>query len=746
MIRRGLASLCALALLPGFAALAQEVPEIRILPPPSGEVQPTPAPETPAEAPVPAPRDATGPAAAPLARQRFLTLRPLAELPRRVAMGASLPEPGVVRLTGEVAESEFALWLPEGMALPETLALSLRTSIDVLPDTAVLQVRVNGAEPVDLPLGNFAGFGALEVPAPNLAAGMNRIGIALSQPHRIYCGPDASFQVWTEIELARSGIEYPVDALEADAATFSLAAGNRIAAGHPLTLLADQDADPATIRDLATALGGQMQGQGRVAIRSFYAQGSGGGASVALIPSEESRISYRRDGTGAPVLQVETAGGALPDLTSLLLPEALPQPRPVPVLVPGKVQDLGDLGADDIVANTHYFRRDIAFRLPPDWLLLANQKAQIGLRYGFAADLPKGAMLLVKVNDETVRLLPLDREGGRLLEPLAIRFGTRLLHPGLNNLSFEMMVPGDPPDAACAPRRTDMLVVTRDTTIEVPTSPAMRLQGIGVPLSGLTAAGIKVGPGATEPGRMALVAAELAAGLTPPETPDDRVRLRLTDIAGLSQSGDGVPARVVQDALLPASAPTEAPTEAAPAAPGPRFRLSEDSPPPEATPAIAEATPEDGGGIGGWFAHQRERIRDAAFMSSGEALGDWLAGRKGDALLMPGPADEPQALQLILGPGADMDRIGDTLNALRDAWLGEGKAVLIANDGTWQVWSSARLPRMEGAVTPLNLLPVLGNYASWSPFLFTAGLLVFGLISVIPALIIVVVFRKRRIR
>ena len=46
----------------------------------------------------------------------------------------------------------------------------------------------------------------------------------------------------------------------------------------------------------------------------------------------------------------------------------------------------------------------------------------------------------------------------------------------------------------------------------------------------------------------------------------------------------------------------------------------------------------------------------------------------------------------------------------------------------------------------MNLLPILGNYASWSPFLFACALLGLGLISVLPALAIVIVYRKRRLR
>ncbi|WP_134680602.1 cellulose biosynthesis cyclic di-GMP-binding regulatory protein BcsB [Paracoccus ravus] len=726
------------------AASAQDVPEIRIAPPETSETEPEPEPEPRPETtatPVPAERDATEAVTEPQERRSFAPLRPSAPVPPRVVMGAGLSEPGILRLTGEVAASSFDLWLPEDLPLPRELVLTTRASINVLPDNAALRVTVNDAPPAELPVSHFEGFQPLRLPAPGLVPGMNRIGIALDQPHRIFCGPDASFDVWTEFDLARSGAEYPAATLPLDAQAFSRAVGDQIAAGRPLALLADPAADPASLRALATTLGAAMQGLGRIEIRSFYAPGSDG-ASVALVPSGQSRASLRRDARGAAVLVVEVADGVLPDLKGMILAEAMPASPPVPSLSPGRETSLAELGAPDVIGNTRYYRHDLRFRLPSDWLLLANQKAQMRLVYGFADDLPKGAMLLVKINDETIRLLPLDSEGGRIVDPLAIPFAARLLHPGVNRLSFEMMVPGDPADSACGPRRTDMLVITGDTTLEVPTSPAMSLSGLSGPLLGLTADGISVSPEAAEQDSLQRFATELAARFAGTGDADDQVSLSVTDVTGLSRSESGIPPRILQDALLPPAAASAA--SIAPGADSPGFRLSEDA------PQTDPAKPEPGKGgemsIANWVSRQAARLRQAAFMSSDGDLATWLAARKGDALLISADPSEPGALRLVLGPQARAEAIGSALISMRDDWLGEGRVALLSNDGTRQVWAEAGLPRMREAVTPLNMLPVLGNYASWSPLLFTAGIMAFALISVIPALLIVIIFRSRRIR
>ncbi|WP_180267223.1 hypothetical protein, partial [Salmonella enterica] len=72
----------------------------------------------------------------------------------------------------------------------------------------MMQVTVNDAAPVNVvALDSFSGFEQVDVPVQGLKSGENRIGISLRQTHRIFCGPDASFGVWTEIDLTRSGAE-----------------------------------------------------------------------------------------------------------------------------------------------------------------------------------------------------------------------------------------------------------------------------------------------------------------------------------------------------------------------------------------------------------------------------------------------------------------------------------------------------------------------------------------------------------
>lgn len=728
-----------LVLLLSTAAIAQDI----VLPAPSDETAADTAakPAAPAVEVTPAIRDGAAHEAAETAAKpelaRVSGLAPVSDLPDQIGMGASLPQPGILRLTGEVAAITLALELPADAAPPQGLRLDMRSAINILPDTALMQVTVNDAAPVNLPLRNFGDFQPVDLPAASLKPGTNRIAIALRQPHRVFCGPDASFAVWTELNLVRSGAVL-ADTAAPSAQDFGRALQQQARAGLPLTVLAPQGTDPSVLRQLTDALAGAMQKQTDIQIRDPYDIAPRPGASVLLVQAGAPQLGYRLNGRGAPVMTVAYRDATLPDMAEALQALApLESQAGVGLLSPDRRITLAQLGQGDIVGNTHYFRQDIPFRLPDDWLLLANQRARLDLHYGYADTLPQGAILLVKVNDQTVRLLPLDRDGGKLLAPLPIGFAARLLHAGLNRLSFEMMVPGNPPDIACPPRQTEMLVIARDSSLMVPRSPAMRLPGLGKMLSGLSAPSVKADPQAADPARMQRAAAQLAARLGPAAQPDPAASLLVTDFSTLPDALADVSLRALQEALFP-----EQPPVATPAQPAATFRLSEAAP---ATPE-ADVRPARSWSPLAWVEGVGARIGQAAFLDSDESLSEWLGGRRGDALLVALDRSQPQALGLVLGPDAQIRGIGQALAALRSSGQGHGSAALLSNDGSWQLWSPVAVPRLHEPVTAMNLLPILGNYASWSPFLFACALLGLGLISVLPALAIVIVYRKRRLR
>lgn len=674
-------------------------------------------------------------------------------LPREVRVGASLPSPGILRLTGETARVPMRLILPAGAALPDRLVLTLQSSVNLLPETARLRLSVNGGTPAELLLQNLRGFGAVEVPVTGLVAGENLLEIQVIQPHRIFCGPDASFGVWTEIDLLNSGAPLGATALEAGAEGFAMALQAQALRGAAIDVLAASDTPPAVLRAVTALLADTLGGSAPVAVRSFYLARPSAAAAVAVIQSDAPRVSFRRGASGTLVMQVEYTADAVPNLTGLLPSMPAMAPAALPVLTAGQETRFADLGQGDIIGNTHYFRADLPFRLADDWLLLANQKGAMQLRYGFADGLPRGGILLVKVNGTTVRLLPLDRDGGKVLPPLDIGFPTNLLRPGPNALSFEMIVPGDPPDAACAPRRSDMLAILGDSTLLVPPSPRMQEAGARVALRNLSRDGIATLPGAADAARADAAAVVLSALLAPVPNGDGGSRLTvigLQDGAQVPLAPLGITSAQLRGALFAAPVPVAMADAAAPVRTTPAFRLSEEeeaAPAPAAQPGVLQRL---WSGLGdqlterGWVARQYRRLMAAALPGSDQSLPDWLDTRAGTAralLLQPDPA-APGDLWLVLAPDADPVQVANATAGLRSAGLARGEVALLAADGSWQMWSSGRMPALLEPLGPDNLRAVIGNYASWSTYAFSLVLLVLALVSTLPVLLYVVLTRR----
>lgn len=797
------------------AGSAQDAPEIDLglgqnpaPPAPVAVEPPTPAvqpqPEPPAAAPVPAQPDqqsiqlqpsppeaapeSGAPASAPEmggtpnviqrdkgvasegadAKWRLPLLPATNNIPQVVRVGESYSEPGVLRLTGELVSSTLRVITPTTVPSPKEIVLTLQTSVNVLNDSATMLVQVNDAAPVELPLTPRLSFTEMVVPTDALVPGENRVTLTLRQPHRIFCGPDATFAVFTEIDLKRSGIDVAAAAVGANAEGFMLAVSSVLGSGRDLRLIAPENADPRVVRHVADQMAAGLGYATNIEVGSPYDLVERRHAVVAVIPGNVTQASFRRGRDGAVVLQVEYAPDEFPDLTEIVAQFPKVAVQASPMLALGREVPLSELGMVDTTGNTNYFLYERDFTLPTTWLLLADQKAELTLHYGFAAGLPQGSILLVKVNETTVQMLPLDREeGGKLMPLLTIPFNANLLHAGHNAVSFEMIVPGLPADEVCVPRRSAMLALKADSTLHVPPSPAMMIPGLNIQLLGLKGTSIVAPENANDKKMLDQAALRLAASYGTAVRGSDNVRvsvLGLNDLSMLPLGNLDVTVRNLQSALFPTAPAPAAVAVASAAQPvsegagndvtAPAEPLLTDDPllTPDALEARADAPgvfDRFGDWVGLQFSSQGVVARkvsgfiERGYTGSSQTFGNWLEGQTGQALLVRPDRDVRGDLYLLLGRGAEPAEIGRQLASLRDSGLGRGEAALLQEDGTWQIWSPVRLPLLIDDLRWDNLLVVIGNYASWSPLLFSLSLMILALISAIPALLYVLLSRRR---
>ena len=666
-------------------------------------------------------------------------------------IGAGMTQPGILRLSGEIAEAQMTVTLPEDTPTDLTLTVALRSSVNNLPEKSNIIVMVNDVQAGTIPLDSIGPFVEHKMAVTGLIAGANRIRLIARQSHRIFCGPEASFGIWTEIDLGKSGI--PVSPLLLPLAPSGLMAAlqAQTAGGGAIEVLADADTDRRLIRMVARQLSDSLGYVPRLTVVPFYApqMDQTAKARIAIMKAAQPQVSIRRGAGDATVLQIEYAGDAVPDL-SLFLPVQQTAVE-IPPLTPGVKATLASLGAPQIIGNTHYFRRDVSFVLPDDWLLLASQKAVFEINYGFSEGLPEGGLLLIKVNGQTVRLLPLDREGGKILPPLRISFRANRLHAGLNTLTFEMAVPGDPAVMPCAGRDTDMLAVLGDSTLFVPASPKMHQSDMARSLAGLDGFDVTIHSTAAGAAQWQAASLDFEMQFRPLVRGPHRPSLHIVgmDDVGLIPLGKtGLTRRDLQTALDPLPLPDLIQVEL-PKPEAPTFRLS-------AEELGAEAAGVDTGQAhsflgklastftpGGWAAVRADAAFRAAVPGS-VSLRSWLGRHQGQAILLQLDPDTPDDLWLLTGPDMTLTDLAPKLDAFRrDAsHATPAQAAVLGRDGKWVTWSQNRAPRMLESLSFGNLRTALGNYASWSPLLFTSLSLLFALLSVFPAIVFVLVTRR----
>lgn len=676
-------------------------------------------------------RDGTAPDDVAVSTDVLVPLRPVTV---RAGTQAS------TRLNGEAAFAQFILFLPQDAAGAE-LQVAHRTGIDALPERSSLQVVVNDVEIGAVRPDNFSDFGRDTLPVPDgvLQAGRNIVEIRVRQSHRVACGPDASFALWTDIDTPNSGVLMPADSFGADPVGFLAAVAAQVARGQAITVRRpDPDAsllDAAPfIGQVVAALGGTppeiesapywVQAPARPELARLTALPQGAGLA---------QPQFLRGGDGAIVLLVERDSDYAAISASLM---DMVQPSAVShlaLLTPGREQTLAELGAPRLTGQGRYILMPVDFALPWNWALLASQKAQLVLDYRFAPNLPEGALLLVKVNGTTVRMLPLDRAGGERLPSLPIAFGANLLRAGANRLEFEALIPGDPPHMACPPMEGPVLEISDSSRLFVPQSPSMLLPSIDMSLAMLAAENIVATPRATEqlaPG----VVPQIASALIQPQSgigarsPHVRLTVATTsDLPRLYEALGGGALRALNDALSLSIIRPVAVT-----APATAWDMVNRAPGLFSLPRVDAVTE--------WPAQLRE-TGAALLFGDTAGLDDWLRGQEALAALVQPDPHQPEHIWLVFAPHATPSTIIQSLAASRDAPKGQ-VALFIEGEG-WRSWTNPQRPLiLQEPISASNLRAVLGNYATLSPWLFLGVALSLATLSAGIALMILKITRK----
>ncbi|KQV43835.1 MULTISPECIES: cellulose biosynthesis cyclic di-GMP-binding regulatory protein BcsB [unclassified Rhizobium] len=424
-----------------------------------------------------------------------------------VPVAKAAGEPGLVpfeqsaaafKLSGEDDTGRFTFFLSSRqMAAGGTLALAYRNAVSVLPDTSVMDVAVNGK-----PAGSFRiaapnGFKRQEIKlSPQLlVAGRNQVDIRVRQHHRVDCSLEATYELWSELDPAKTGF------VAGNAKSFTspddLLAVARTAAGRtdirlivPRALSADllNDATPM-LQTLALFLG-----RDDLDVTVAETPGSGPGIDlyaftdrIRLLMPEASRSRpygvVVADAGEAGRAVVSLHGATHADMESRLL-AAIADPMKASLasgrlaashgridISPSTTYRLADAGYESRAFAGRLSRTGFDMVMPSDFY--PGDYATIGLKLHAATSpgLKHTAQFLVRVNDRVVTSYPFRRREGEQFDGKLIELPLRAFRPGVNKVELIAELPIEA-DEACAPeaRNDDQprFILLDKTEISVP--------------------------------------------------------------------------------------------------------------------------------------------------------------------------------------------------------------------------------------------------------------------------------------
>ncbi|HEX2556172.1 MAG TPA: cellulose biosynthesis cyclic di-GMP-binding regulatory protein BcsB [Microvirga sp.] len=476
--------------------------------PAAPRTMPSPAGERPG-APAPAPGLST--TVAPFRMDN----RPGAPTQAQRAEQAAAPAPlrpilplGPQRLAGESDGRTWTIELTAAEAQGATgLSIGYTNAVVVMPEVSRLRVFVNGEAVSSTPISSAAGVSRVNTPLrPGLLkAGENLVRIEVLQRHRVDCSVTGTYELWTDLDPAATGLVFagggrpPVGAVQELAAigydpagvtTIHMVAPRaarpevrdrlfRVAQTvalrgrfpHPVVQISESDPGPSppgtlkVVLALASELPLAMPvPPGDPAVRPFvgFVVGDERRGATLVISGPGWADVDRAIALLSTYQTREADGGAVPT-SSWSAPDA-------PLVLSGRALRFSELG----IPTTEFSGRRLTTRfmiaLPGDFYAGDYGEARLLLDAAIAPAVRPGSRIDVYVNERISATAPIGI-GQNAFEQHPIRVAMKYFRPGLNMIVVESIL-ATAADESCAPGSTlpgaNRLALFDSTSFEIP--------------------------------------------------------------------------------------------------------------------------------------------------------------------------------------------------------------------------------------------------------------------------------------
>ncbi len=121
-------------------------------------------------------------------------------------------DPLQLRFEGETSAKTWPIYVTAAEARTRArVHIGFTHAISVMPEASSLSISVNDVPIAQTPIAAATDPGALDVELPRglLTPGYNSLRIAVSQRHRVDCSMEATYELWTQVDPASSGLAFP---------------------------------------------------------------------------------------------------------------------------------------------------------------------------------------------------------------------------------------------------------------------------------------------------------------------------------------------------------------------------------------------------------------------------------------------------------------------------------------------------------------------------------------------------------
>lgn len=404
--------------------------------------------------------------------------------------------------TGETANREYPfVVLPSEMTGSAKLILTLQTAISVAPERSAMRIFVNDRDigSVNLKSGD-AHQVELELPKGLLQPGYNAVTVLMDQSHRVDCSVEATYELWTQIDPARSGFVFTRNAKDDPSDVSTLLAYSRDVNGHAAINgliprgAAGEDIDRTFAVVQALSILGHFD---RPVVTVGNSAGSGPGIDLVVgtfgtvrdligVVPQQAGVEFDIDpatGRSRMVVAARTAdelASTIRDFTLRAQTEVTdgsPQGRRAlgnrrgRLLESGSANTLAELGFVSRPFAGRHFQQAIAFSLPADFYPGDYGAANLKLNAEYAAGLSPTAQMVIRANGDTVANIRLGEARSGRIDGQVLPIPLDKLRPGYNVIEFEAELHAAS-DMVCDPstlgNTTARFFIKGDSTLNIP--------------------------------------------------------------------------------------------------------------------------------------------------------------------------------------------------------------------------------------------------------------------------------------